>query len=412
MDRLAELEKNSIEFTDKVKDDVHALAADTTEVELEGYAARRHAEQSLAHKWLSFESEELKEAARKMLHCRSSSTICMTEAGEVRYIWDEVCGLGKICPDEGRKETQRVVKKYVPELRKFAQRRPTHRLFYAVFTQPNFSLGSLKVGMDKIMLDLNERVLKAVEGIPEEERTSRKATRIRFPQIKGALTTLEAPLSEGLKWNVHVNAILMVDGRFDYKEICEAWGHNVEIRELKETDEQSLGQTIQEVLKYSVQLVTTKSASKRERHATNAPAFSEWTEQQTLEWWKAMKGFRRTRSYGEIYALEKVKWNNATQFQREKWLKTAGMPQEWATMEWLDIPKDNRKALKEIVLGADKGDPVTLIAIGRAILNDALTYSVDLIKGNNFFSSTSRKQTTYQPGYGHERFDTGPPGYH
>ena len=134
----------------------------------------------------------------------------------------------------------------------------------------------------------------------------------KFPQIKGAICVLEAPLGSARDWNVHLNVVLVVDGFLDYKELREHWHWNVEMRKLA-TGPGVVRGALCELIKYAVAATVAKSAEKAEaatrtrdgRERTPPPPMLEWTGAELLEWVLAMRAFRRTRTYGCLFRLKK-----------------------------------------------------------------------------------------------------------
>ena len=85
------------------------------------------------------------------------------------------------------------------------------------------------------------------------------------------------------------------------------WGANLHIRPVNPGN---LTRTVLELVKYATQPVPTKSAEKRVRRTSDAPAMTEWPAEQWIEWWRAQQRFRRTRSYGCLYALDETRWDD------------------------------------------------------------------------------------------------------
>ncbi len=281
------------------------LAQERIEAEMADYAQRRKAEQALGRRCLRWYDEtadyRLRDLSERLAGCRCDGHVGVTEDHRTVIAWSAKCRLSKLCPDEERLEQRRLDRRYIDFMVRWGQH-PLQRVYYAVLTLPNFPQGRLADGQKAILERFKREILKGRDLIPKEERAGRKRYRDRFPTIKGAFVTLEAPLAAARDWNVHLNVLLCVRGALSYKRLREAWGANLEIRELK-PDAQSLASAIREVVKYSAQLVPTKSAEKAERHSTDAPAMVEWTADEFLEWWSAQTGFRRTRTYGCLYRL-------------------------------------------------------------------------------------------------------------
>ena len=309
-------------------------------------------------------AEQLRKDVNKMRDCRQGGFSGIDRAsGKRRQIWDEKCGKVRLCPDESRAETQRMVNRYVPHLYQWLKGPGRRRAFYAVFTEPNFKPGQLAQEKKAQIERYKAKIVKGRRDCTEADRdrhgyTSKKKYVDLFPQIKGSLLIQEDPLSASLDWNIHLNAIILVEGSIDYGQLREAWGHNVEIREL-DAEVKNLTSTFLEVIKYAAQFTADKSHSKKSRGLSKAPGLLTWPLELLTEWYQAQGGFRRTRSYGELYRLPAA----------PEELEPAEQDTQWITrVEW-------------------SGE-------GR--------YIVDLILENNFFESDQ--------GSGSTPPKTGPPG--
>ena len=222
--------------------------------------------------------------------------------GKSVVFWDDKAGLSRLCPDDAREEAQRLSRKVLGPLE--ALQADGHALHYCVFTTPNVAAGGLRKEMVRICKAFRSRILKAKfpDGSPV------------FPEIKGALCVLEAPLGSARDWNVHLNVILVVKGYLDYKKLRRYWYWNVEARPLAEGPGVVKG-ALTELIKYAVAATVSKSAEKAAQAATlrdgtprePPPPMLEWTGSELLEWLRAMRGFRRTRTYGCLFRLPKPK---------------------------------------------------------------------------------------------------------
>lgn len=213
--------------------------------------------------------------------------------------WDDKVNCVRICPDEAREETQRLTRKYSPEIFRLLQANPDYRLFYAVYTSPNVPAGKLREGKRRQYRDFSNFHRSAWAK----------------DRIKGSFVIQEDPLATNDKdWNVHLNVIHVVKGRFDYKTVRQKWGYNVEIRQIKGTPE-DIAKAFLEVVKYAAKHIGEKSEDGRH---TKSKGMTSWDFDQFHEWFTAGKGFRRSRSYGCLYrfdgipdrgiALEDVQW--------------------------------------------------------------------------------------------------------
>lgn len=201
-------------------------------------------------------------------------------------IWDTKAGVPLLCPDDSREEGMRVARRYIPTIAAWRNNgKAVHKL---VLNPPNIPRGELAQGMRALCKTFNEIFLKSG----------------RFPEIKGALVALEAPLSVRGNWNVHLNVILLCDGFLDYKKVSSAWGHQFDAYRLR-GDQTAIEAALREVIKYAAQAMPSKSAEHKRRGMSEAPALVEWPPDAFIEWWEAHQRFRRTRSYGLLFGLEK-----------------------------------------------------------------------------------------------------------
>lgn len=227
---------------------------------------------------------------RRLREARQTGT-CMYRPSDQKWmtIWDTKAELPLLCPDDAREEAMRVQRRYVPAMAAWQQAEPGRAIHKAVLTWENFRPGKLRQGM-QLMFKAFKKLMK------------------RFPQIKGSLVTLEAPLSQYRDWNVHLNVLLLCDGFLDYGTLAAAWHWQVEIRRVRpdpkseETYEGALERELREIVKYPVQCMPSKSAAHAQR--SPAPAMLDWTAPEWLEWWDAHQKFRRTRSYGVLFKLK------------------------------------------------------------------------------------------------------------
>lgn len=285
------------------------------ELDLPGYSQRAAIRQALSKKierevlpiysprWLEGVPMKLRTARRTGCFGISLAT------NKSIVFWDLKAGLSRLCPDDAREEAMRLrrrVQKPLEELQAAG-----HQLTYAVFTMPNFMAGKLREGMEAIFRRFKNLL-----------RARRPDGELVFPQIKGALTVLEAPLGAARDWNVHLNVILATQGFLDWKALRAAWHWNVELRRLPSAPG-AIGGALTELIKYAVAATVAKSeehANRRrqfvngdnyeEKNTANqertyfAPPMLEWTPRELAEWLEAMHGFRRTRSYGVLYGLK------------------------------------------------------------------------------------------------------------
>jgi hypothetical protein len=382
-DRAAERHKKAVDagwYKSEVMKDL-SQAHDQLQADLPGYVRRREMEQELAdyiermslevdptniHHFRSDSTYSNPGIVDRLRNCRCDRCSYAKPDGGIIHMYDSKCGLDRLCPDEAREATKRVTERYVPEILNFMREKRSHRAFYLVMTKPNFEVGNLYDAKRSLQKDFKSW-MTATRPVTQEDiakglATSRTKKLPVWPQIQGALTVQEDPLAAAGDWNVHLNVVLLVDGRIDYKAIRETWGCNVEIRELKGTPG-ALARTFLEVLKYSAQIVGEKSASKMKKGQSGAPAMTEWPHERFLEWWLANKGFRRLRTYGRLYKV------NAEEEANEK----------------MDI--------------ADMLASGELIPLGSTSYSRDSGVSVDLILDDNFLLSSSSNARQRAPNH-------------
>lgn len=232
------------------------------------------------------DDERLQGMPSRLRGARLSGTIMYRrEDQKLITIWDTKAGVPLLCPDDAREEGMRVARRYVPTITDWRNNgKAVHKL---VLSPPNVPRGELKQAMRDLFKTFNKIFFKSG----------------KFPQIKGALVTLEAPLAKRRDWNVHLNVILLCDGFLDYQRIVEHWGHQFDAQRLRGSREQ-IEAALRECVKYATQAMPSKTAEHRARGVSEAPALIEWTGDEFLEWWRAHQRFRRTRSYGVLFGLD------------------------------------------------------------------------------------------------------------
>lgn len=300
-------------------------------------------------------AEQLRRQALKMYQCRTGGPFGMGTHGRTVVAWEHKCGCSKLCPDEARHEAQRLYERYAQAIADHAK---TGGRVYKVWpTLPNYPGGRLREGKRHIFKRYRDKIVRA--------RASKKN---KFDHI-GSLVIQEDPLSAARDWNVHLNGILLTAGWLSYKKLRQSWGANIEIREHKRFDADGMHHLFNEMVKYAVRTVPEKSGSK---HHTAAPALTEWTPPEAIEWHQANHGFRRTRAYGLLHGIGKPERPNVK-------------PRHWlGRLDWQ--PDGYRVTWRNHNLGQ----------IVRDLL-DASPGTLDLIRGD--------KSTT-----GHRSYEaTGPP---
>lgn len=224
----------------------------------------------------------------KLRACRQSGTLAQHTSGKAVVLWDNKCGQNRLCPDEARNETHRLIEVYGTAIEAYLRRTPDARLYSGVFTVPNFPNGKLRYGLGDIYRRFNKL------------RKKREGKKLVFPQIAGSLCIVEAPRSARGDWNVHMNVFLLCDSYLSFEQVRKHWYWNVELRQVKGTTEQIV-KALKEGIKYAVKITPDKSAEKAEAGTTRAPTMTEWPASAWYEWWQAHQRYRRVRSYGALF---------------------------------------------------------------------------------------------------------------
>lgn len=233
---------------------------------------------------------ELREAPAKLRACRRAGVWGeRSEGGRSKLVmgWDFKCGMTRLCPDESRAEQRRLVRRYKPAALAWVKEKPAlRRIQKGVVTWPNIPAGELA--------PMKRRMCKEFSAFVK-----------LFPTIKGVLVSQEDPLGAGGEWNLHMNIVLLIEGRIDWLALIEQWtartrhlfptceaGHfQIRMRELPRHNEHELDAALREVIKYPVK--------HQDMRGLEPNRF--------LEWWNAGLRFRRTRSYGVLFRIEEVK---------------------------------------------------------------------------------------------------------
>jgi hypothetical protein len=252
------------------------------------------------------------ELADKLDDCRNSGVLGVRNDGRHLCMWDNKCRVSKLCPDESREEGQRLAARYIPAVEKFLKSSKSATFQYAVFTRPNVKIDDLYESKRSMYKEF-AALLKRKSAI----------------SVKGSLVVQEDPLAaidmnDDYSWNVHLNVLLLVDGRFDWKTIRDEWGGNIEFRSAKDMELATrkklekrgvkvrklstldiLAHAFVEIIKYSAKLVSSEEEKTYKGSKKVAPVMIDWPPLRFNEWWHANKGFRRTRSYGVLYRVGK-----------------------------------------------------------------------------------------------------------
>jgi hypothetical protein len=330
-------------------------AASQMELALPKMSRRMLARERFAKFWhdvVAHHACNLKEATlhKVLQRSRREARVGVYPDGKIMLQWDEKAGLPLYDPDDAREEAMRLSRRMVPRLMELLKR-PGYRAYYLCATAPNSPRGELEHGMRAMY----RRWLSLM-------RSCKRASR-PFP-IVGAVAVMESPLGRHRDWHPHLNIIVVCDGWLDYKALRARWHWNMEMREL-DGHQSTIERAFREIIKYACRTVSEKSLAKSQsddpgagrdwvpraiapgaapdhggpgdgpaadevsaregagvrpgaarpvdpaqREAPNsqtgqAPAMEEWSAVEVLEYHRAHRGFRRSRSYRELFGLPK-----------------------------------------------------------------------------------------------------------
>jgi len=332
---------------------------------------------------------DLTQLASAMYDCHQGGPVVRTGEGCAHIAWRSKCEKVRVCPHASREETMRLAEHYVPGIRELIASTPKSRAYYAVFEPRNYAQGSLAHGKAETMVQVKEWIKKQKNVI-------------------GALVVQEDPLARDGSWNIHCNVILITQGDFSYEDARELAGCRVHFSQIKNTKGSGLVKAILEVVKYSAKPCATNDRDKRD-DGKRAPFMNEWPPETFCEWWDAQQRFRRTRSYGALYAIDGKRWDAANDDQRMHWLREAvtydrEIHSGLSDHAWRDEPvKPFRDAIRKAMLRGERVDLSRGRGIGTVEL-DAFTgeFIVTLQPGNNSPENPAEKQVCqpFAPGTG------------
>jgi hypothetical protein len=208
----------------------------------------------------------------------------------------------------------------------------------ATLSWPNAAQWHLAAAIDALFLAVKQKIFlgrrdgRGARSIHDPKR--------RFPNLVGMIGTLEAPLSRlaardpSNAWNVHIHAIMIFKGRADYGRMRAIWGAHFHIERLEVKSREAFHKALAELVKYPMKAIADKSSDAR--HADrDAPPMVEWPADYFDEWWRAHRGFKRTRAWGELYttkaavarrSLEHVDWLGSWRFVHDRFVVSFPLP--------------------------------------------------------------------------------------
>lgn len=323
-----ELKINSFRARDERREELDRWLREELVPELKRYARRRQIEHAIAD-YLD-RHERLPEKVEKLRTCRMHGDLGALreeEGGPRRIImWHCKCGNNGLCPDEAREEQMRIAKSYPPKTKEWLEARHGRQAQYCVLTWPNVAPGTLDFFKREMFRQL-------VKFLQIEKGKNGVARSKRFPAICGVLATQEDPLSCIGDWNLHLNLLLLVDGYFPWAEFRAGWfeatrhlfdkkhrDFQVYFKNIKGKTLKDIVRAVLELVKYSAKHITEGHGHDDENDsgeclapdagdtgvARRAPGLVQWPIARFDEWYAARQRFRRTRSYGALFAVEEV----------------------------------------------------------------------------------------------------------
>lgn len=356
---------------------------------LEHHAKNREVAKDIA---AYLDNNNYPELADKIENCRNDASVFERSTIEgktkLEYIWDYKCGQKKLCPHCAREAQQYFVDRYIEPINEWSNRSRNHQLQYAVITWPNIKPGELKEKKTEMFKQIGAWLKRDV-----------------CESVHGALVSMEDPLSNHGDFNVHVNLLLLVNGRFSWQAARHDWHKHTKIFfpdcdsdfqiYFKDVSNQDIKKTVMELVKYMAKHITNKDA------AGGAPGLVDWPIDLFTEWWDTQQNSRRVRSYGVLYRLHafywQFIWNNYRRLDALARLTsdpdyTGDAPAEAAGLAFHKLPKALREALKPLLIPKairefteQEGHFIGRVSYNYSLKNYAvrMAASIDLIQGHN-----------------------------
>lgn len=261
------------------------------------------------------QDKKVRELAGKLMGCRRRGYVALTPQGDAVFRWEHKCNLGKICPDEARTESKRLATRYLQPMLEYLRDNKRAQFQYWVISPPHCGLGELA--------DYQKRVYRFFSELRRRKEFKGK--------LLGALVTLENPLAKsGDQWNVHLNVMAITDGVFPWREYRAAWarefgGCSTSMQGQREimkaaaaradgpvTMAEAVAGRFVELCKYTTKINGGKTLDELAAGGADidptggfieAPAMFQWSGAAFLEWFEAVRKFRRTRSYGCLFRI-------------------------------------------------------------------------------------------------------------
>lgn len=201
----------------------------------------------------------------KLSGCHHSGMYGHDADGRLAIAWDVKCAHAMLCPHCARQEQRRLVRHYKKPMMEWVKGRCTRRIHKAVVTWPNVPAGELSPFMRRMFV--------------EYAKLSKK-----FSSLKGQSVSMETPLAAAGDWNLHLNALMLVDGAFHWGEFRDAWhkqtrhlfpgyeeiSFQMNLRQLNRYDDAELDRELREQIKYPVKHIATEKTHHAEQARRSA----------------------------------------------------------------------------------------------------------------------------------------------
>jgi|GEM_PF-7059429 len=326
---------------------------------LPGASDRRRYELKLAdmiqHKVLPLYGDidpNLKELPAKLRACRDSGLVGVTAQGHVKHRWPEKCNQSKLCAHEAREEGQRLAERYLKPVSNFLRDHRSAKLQYWVISPKNCEAGNLhqtKRDIMRIFSKLNRRkVARSVAGsiAVQEDPLGRNSD--EWNVHLNVLAIIDGPFHWKAYRREFMNELghdriqieFITEHRMRQKSAAKSARRAkiAGVPSLPMTRYQVITDAFVELVKYVTKITGYDHAKKALTDAVPVPgkateslepgvndravALPEkqgqgrsdagrseaapmyaWSGERWFEWYKANRGFRRTRSYGVLYRV-------------------------------------------------------------------------------------------------------------
>ena len=416
--------------------------------ELGGYAERCEQHDVIYHYLkkidLKYPHYGLSKRAAKMHNCHRSGAAGVHASGKNIIAWDDKCEDSKLCPHSQYKETHRLVESYLPLVIDTLKASRRRRLYYTVLNPPNYAEDKLYEGKRELMEKTKQWTTHTASACPLVMGSHGKYKKKTKPFclndcLIGHMVVQEDPLGSNYDWNVHNNLLMLTEGQFDY-DLARIWWNEIVFgckadenknafigfNLIEPTDddvnemgywpamEKAVRKAMFEIIKYVIATVAAKSLD----NDGGAPPLTQWPASLFIEHVNANKSFKRTRSYGCLYAPDRKRWDAEDPegryhrfFQPARDRGFYELELDYVYLAFTDIPLNDRNKIRRVIRKPEVFDMSEVKWVGQVkYLDGDGVYCVDIsapnasqyvasLPGDNFFSSATKT----------DNFSHGPP---